>query len=202
MAVENLKEIWQNQSTSKIQFSETDIYKMIQKKSASIVKWIFYISIIEFVIFVIPTIFMDNSMEEVALGLDGFIKIVNIINYVFVVPFFIFLFYKNHQSICVDTNSKKLIKDILKTKKTVTYYVYSQLVIAGLVLFVMLYKFSSNEVFLSQLPKNTNMTLIWLVFIIVILFFLVLIWFIYKLIYGILLKKLNTNYKELLKSEH
>jgi F0F1-type ATP synthase membrane subunit b/b' len=37
--------------------------------------------------------------------------------------------------------------------------------------------------------------------IIAIIIFMVLLWFFYKLIYGILLKKLNRNYKELSKLE-
>ena len=41
-----LKKDWQKPNTF-VQISEQDIYGMLHKKSSSIVKWIFYVSIIE-----------------------------------------------------------------------------------------------------------------------------------------------------------
>jgi len=45
--LEELKGIWKNQSESTIKFTESDIYKMVHKKSSSIVKWILVISLLE-----------------------------------------------------------------------------------------------------------------------------------------------------------
>lgn len=42
-----LKKDWKRNSDSFEQLSENDIYKMIHKKSSSVVKWIFIVSIIE-----------------------------------------------------------------------------------------------------------------------------------------------------------
>ncbi len=208
MAIDKLKDVWKNQPISKIQFTETDIYKMIHKKSTSLVKWIFYISIIEFVVLILPTLFMDSpSLEkefgitqfENELGIVGFVKIVNIINYVIIVPFFIYSFYKNYKNICVNNTSKKLMSNILKTKKTVSYYVYSQLFIAAFTLIYILYKLTLTASFQSHV--EVSMVLVWLIFSVIIAITLLVVWLVYKLLYGILLNKLNKNYKELLKEE-
>ena len=45
-ALDILKKDWEKTENKFKTFSETDIYKMLQSKSISIVKWIFYISII------------------------------------------------------------------------------------------------------------------------------------------------------------
>ena len=60
-----LKKDWKKNENSFEQVSEKEIYKMIHKKSSSIVKWILIISILEFTIlnligFLIP----DEKREE------------------------------------------------------------------------------------------------------------------------------------------
>ena len=42
-----LKKDWKKNAASFVQVSENEIYKMIHKKSSSVVKWIFMISVIE-----------------------------------------------------------------------------------------------------------------------------------------------------------
>ena len=127
MAVDNLKEIWDSQTASKIQFSETDIYKMTHKKSASIVKWIFYISIIEFIVMIVVPFFMKGTLSIVEkIDMLNIYYASSILSYVVAVVF-IYLFYKNYKTICVHDNSKKLMTDILKTRRIVKYYVAFQL---------------------------------------------------------------------------
>ncbi|MEE9350406.1 MAG: hypothetical protein V3U80_10200 [Flavobacteriaceae bacterium] len=197
MTTDKLKDIWKSQKLSKIQFSETDIYKMIHTKSASIVKWIFYISIIEFVIFILPTLFLDTSDVESEIGIESFTKILNIINFCIIMPTFIYLFYKNYKAICVNDSSKKLMKDIIRTKKIVSYYVFSQLTIAAILIFKIAYKISLSDNFLEQIPSDFNMNLFWVIAVVFTLFFIFIVWLFYRLLYGILLSKLNVNYNEL-----
>ena len=201
MVLDNLKDVWKNQESSKIQFSETDIYKMIHKKSASIVKWIFYISIIEFVVFLLPFFFLDTSENESELGLIIFTKVLNILNFGIIMPTFIYLFYKNYKEITVDDTSKKLMQGILNTKKIVSYYVFSQLAIAAVLIVEILYKISILESFLEQFSEDINMTAFWTISILLTLFTLFVVWLFYKLIYGILLNKLKDNYNELRRKE-
>ena len=52
-----LKKAWQKDSHSYEQVSEMEIYKMLHKKSSSIVKWILIISIIEVLFWAVISIF-------------------------------------------------------------------------------------------------------------------------------------------------
>jgi uncharacterized BrkB/YihY/UPF0761 family membrane protein len=196
MAVDNLKEIWQSQNISKIQFSELEIYKMIHKKSASIVKWIFYISIIEFVVMIVLPFFMkDTSAELKEMNMINIYWITNGLSYIIAV-IFIYLFYKNYRTICVFDSTKKLLSDILKTRKIVKSYVGFQLLLGGITALIL---FSKSEIIL---PENISHSIVWVIAIIGVFFVLLIMWLFYMLIYGILLNKLKTNYKELLNSEH
>ena len=58
--LELLKKDWQKKDEYLPKLSYDEIYQMIWKKSSSIVKWIFYISIIEFVI---PACTLSDSFD-------------------------------------------------------------------------------------------------------------------------------------------
>jgi len=196
MAVDNLKEIWKSQEDSKIQFSELDIYKMIHKKSASIVKWIFYISIIEFLVMIIVPFFMkDTSVKMEEIHLVNFYKITNGLSYLIAIVF-IYLFYKNYKAICVYDSTKKLMQDILKTRKIVKTYVGFQLLLGGIVSLILIIKSTSS------LTQDVSQSMLIIIAAVLVLIVLVMMWLFYMLIYGILLNKLKGNYKELLKTEH
>ena len=196
MVLDNLKDVWKNQQESTIVFSESDIYKMIHKKSTSIVKWIFYISVIEFLLLVVlPNIFIDNKQEIEELHLTKFVNISIILSIVIAV-LFVFLFYKNYKNICVNDSTKKLMNDILKTKKTVSYYIIIQIVLGGIIALITSYKTVSLINGDEVIGFGT-----WFIVAFVLLIFLLLFWLFYKLLYGILLNRLIDNYKELKKNE-
>ena len=195
MVVDNLKEIWNSQAESKINFSESDIYKMIHKKSASIVKWIFYISIVEFIVMIVVPFFLkDNTIDMERMHMLNFYNIANVLSYVIAVVF-IYLFYKNFTEISVQDTSKKLMSDILKTRRIVKYYVGFQLFLGGIVSLILIIK-SKDESLL-----NINQTMLWVIALVGVIIVLFVMWLFYMLIYGVLLNKLNTNYKELVKFE-
>jgi hypothetical protein len=200
MAIDNLKGIWKNQAESNIQFSESDIYKMIHKKSTSIVKWIFYIGIIEFLVLtlIIP-IFLDVSDDIDKFNLSSFYTYSTFLGYAIGIVF-IYLFYRNYKNICVQDSTKKLMKDILKTRQTVNYYIGIQLFIGLVVTVVMLIKSSSSLSILNDLDTGAKVG-VWVVFTLIIIAFLGLIWLFYRLIYGILINRLKENYKELKRQE-
>ncbi len=56
---------------------------------------------------------------------------------------------------------------VLKTKKTVTYYVYTQLTLIAVLLSVFFYKFSHSDL----IPENSNKAMIIGLSILIILFF-------------------------------
>ena len=98
------------------------------------------------------------------------------------------------------------MKNILKTRKTVNYYIGYVIVSTALTSLVYLYftfKYHMNIAFAEEAVSYEFDLKQWLLFIglttIFILIFLGIIWLFYRLIYGILLKRLSKNYKELMK---
>ena len=205
--LELLKKDWKKQEGSLPKLSKEALSNLIHKKSSSIVKWIFIISVLEFVIPLLITMFtgfeksikgfeeLELSSEE--LGLSNFLTVFYTFYYV-VILYFIYRFYKNYRSISANSNPKILMQNIIKTRKIVKYYIWFNLSLVPIVLTVMLYKiFNSNE-FLEQMPENTNMVMIWLIAFVLMFIALILFWLFYRLIYGTLLNKLKHNYKELM----
>ncbi|KAB1155679.1 hypothetical protein [Flavobacterium luteum] len=197
-----LKKDWQKNENSFEQVSEMEIYKMLHKKSSSIVKWILIISILEVLLWTgISLLFnTDDYLKEVhGEAYIEYLKFLTVFNYA-VVAVFILIFYKNYKNISTITSTKQLMKDILKTRKTVQYYVWYNL---GMIVFSMIMGFILA---FSLNPKVHELTLNTKVFTLTILLcgaflllFVGLFWLFYRLIYGILLKKLYKNYHELKK---
>jgi len=198
--LEKLKDIWKNQGDSIIRFSEDDIYKMVHKRSSSVVKWILIISILEFVLPNIFFLFSDfKSTKEVyeSYGLNNIMLFYSIVHVVIILGF-IYVFYKNYRNISADSSVKNLLHDILKTRSTVKYYIYYNLSIAAVIgLHVFYIVFNSDE-FINKLPENTSMIGIWVIAILLFGIALLMFWVFYRVIYGFLLKKLKNNYKELM----
>ena len=201
--LELLKKDWKKQESSLPKLSRDDLSKLMHKKSSSIVKWIFIISVLEFMLPHIIYLFIDYDkviQQYKELDLYNFSLISNIVFYA-VVLVFIYLFYKNYKSISANSRPKILMQNIIKTRKTVKYYIWFNLgmipVIAGITLFKI---FNSSE-FTDKVPENISMVLVWLISIILILALVVIFWLFYRLIYGILLNKLEKNYNELVSNE-
>ncbi|MEW2923007.1 hypothetical protein AB1A65_16160 [Muricauda sp. ANG21] len=209
--LELLKKDWQKKEADLPKLSYDQIYKMIWKKSSSIVKWIFYISIIEFVFWAaLNIIFSDaESMQELkALHIYRVLMVLNFINYGIII-YFIYRFYTNYRKISFTDSSKKLMKTILSVKRIVTQYVWFNLSI--FTIYTVIYSYGTlvygpeGKKIMEAALQDGNTTMFWamtiafsIVFIAV---FLLLIWLFYKLLYGILLKRLRQNYKELKKLE-
>jgi len=192
--LDNIKDAWKNQESKTIRFTESDIYKMIHKKSSSIVKWIFYISIIEFVILFTSNFFMDfEEMKE--LGMQNFVTALIVLSFVIGVVF-MYLFYKNYKSICVSDSTKNLMQNILKTKKTVSTYIVIQLVLAGITIIWSAYV-TAQSYDLTNGEHLLSSTKFWIIIAVFTILLLGLFWLFYQLLYGILLKRLKRNYNEL-----
>ncbi|MDH3322036.1 MAG: hypothetical protein OEM04_03545 [Flavobacteriaceae bacterium] len=201
--LEELKNVWKNQGESSIKFTESDIYKMVHKRSSSIVKWILIISILEFVLPYIFIFFTDfNSTKEVyqTYDLNNMMSIYTVIHIVVILGF-IYFFFKNYKNIQADSSVKNLLHDILKTRKTVKYYIYYNLTMAAIIGLHVFYIVFNSDQFVNKLPANTNMLIIWSIAIAIFAFVLFLFWCFYRLIYGFLLKKLKKNYSELDRNE-
>ena len=129
-----LKKNWQKQDSFN-QVSEQDIYGMLQKKSSSIVKWLLIISVLEFLFWTITSLFTDN---ENIFGNEKYDFYIDLLEYFgfFVIIVFMYLLWNNYKKIVATSNTKKLMTDILNTKKIVNYYVIYNLVTIVFVLII------------------------------------------------------------------
>lgn len=205
--LERLKRDWKKKEEHIPKLSYDDIYGMIWMKSSSIVKWIFFISIIEFVFWASINLISydsESSALEKSLGILEFTSALTAINYA-VLIFFIYKFYKNYRRISYTESSKKLMKAILDVKKTVTQYVWFNIAIFTISFLLLLYGFLRNgeegQKILLAASEAGNETFFWIIFaficITVVAIILALIWLFYRVVYGILLQRLRNNYNEL-----
>ncbi|MBW1656388.1 MULTISPECIES: hypothetical protein [Flavobacterium] len=201
-----LKKDWQKNSGSFQQISETEIYKMIHRKSSSIVKWILIISILEISFWTFSNIFINTddvlrkmNHPEIVTALE----FLTYFNYV-VVLIFVYIFYKNYRTISTTIATKSLMSAILKTRKTVQYYVWYNLgmiVITAILSFFVAFVYNPDMEFLrDKLAMNGRAMFVTIgILFLVILGFFGLFWCFYRIIYGTLLRRLYANYKELKK---
>ena len=199
--LDNYKKAWDNQPEEKSTFSALEIYKLAHSKSSSIVKWIFIIGLLEFVVlnslyFVIDT---DEAYDEYKkMGLENFIFYTQIVAYI-ILFYFLVMFYLNYKRISATDATSILMKKIIKTRKTVRNYVLFNLSYLALVMIVV--TVANINTNLDTL-NNKQIILIIIATLIVTLLILGVLWLFYQLLYGILLKKLNRNYKELAKLDN
>lgn len=201
-----LKKDWNKQNADFPKLSYDDIYKIIHKKSSSIVKWILIICIAELVFwtginFIVPERYYDVYEQ---FHLKNFLYVFQLLHYIILFTF-IYFFYKNYKAISVKDTTKTLMKNIIKTRKTVNYYVYYNIAMYLIVSTIFnISMFSQpeiiNEVFLTDetnIDKSSFITFLLIGQIIAVFVMCGLLWLYYRIIYGILLKRLNKNYAEL-----
>ena len=104
--LEFLKKDWKRQEADLPKVSIDSLYRMIHKRSSSIMKWILYISIIEFLFWTILNAFTINtkslnSLKE--LHLYEFEIVATIIHYCLLI-YFIYIFYKNYKEVQTTEN--------------------------------------------------------------------------------------------------
>ncbi|MGV8946575.1 MAG: hypothetical protein ACOH1N_09115 [Lutibacter sp.] len=204
--LELLKKDWKARATDFPKLTYNEIYTLIHKKSSSIVKLIFIICIAEFLFWGIISLCIPESAYSIyeKFNVKMFLNITQLFHYA-VIIFFIYLFYKNYKAISVVDNTNLLMKNILKTRKTVNYYMYYNIILYILLTIVLnVVMFSNSDILIENLmPKNIKLDsdkfLNILIFVQIATLIVVcgLLWIYYRIIYGILLKKLNRNYKEL-----
>ena len=196
--LDNYKKAWGNQPEEMKKISVSEIYKMTQAKSSSIVKWIFIIGLLEFAFMILSTLSFDISNDEKILVEMGIYEFIQISQYL-VIPilfYFLFLFYKNYKNISSIDNTNKLMTKIKKTRRTVRNYV-----IFNLLYIVFIAAIMTFGMVMTPQGKLENIPgwIIVLIMMLVTTIMLFLFWGFYQLLYGILLKKLNKNYIELAK---
>ena len=212
--LELLKKDWQKKEEVLPKLSYDEIYAMLWKKSSSIVKWIFLISVIEFVLphllYLFPSV--QNGMDYYEqLGVKNLMIAISVVNYV-VVVYFIYQFYRRYREISVLDSAKDLMHRIIRTRRTVKHYIIfalSLFLFSFLSIAVAIYFGDGNNLIevlnLGEEAKDMSIgrlkLIIATVFVIMGILFTAFIGLIYFLIYGLLIRKLGKNYNELKRLE-
>ncbi|MBV1924154.1 MAG: hypothetical protein KUG68_09020 [Flavobacteriaceae bacterium] len=208
--LETFKKQWQDREQDLPKLSYDSIYKMLLKKSSSIVKWIFLISIAELLFWISLNFLMPESQKAIVndMGIGNVVFYSNIFHFI-IFGIFIVYFYKNYQSIQVTDNTKSLMSSILKTRKTVRYFVFynvGMFILSSILLNVFFYNRSDQlyevmDFAAKGVPQDSFASVFIISQIIAGVVFVAILILFYWLIYGILLKRLKRNYKELKKME-
>lgn len=211
--LELLKKQWRRQERDLPELSYNDIYKMLLKKSSSIVRWIFLISIGEIIFWTGIAFLLPDSSKKFTddIGLHNTLLIFNIFHYT-VFAVFIFLFYKNYTKISNTDSIKKLMQSILRTRKTVKYFIIYNIVGTCVVLIGLnIYYYFNQDLIFQLIVKSDNvqapinkeqfMNMFFISQLVLGAILIIGVLIFYRIVYGILLSRLNKNYKELKKIE-
>ncbi|GAA0761950.1 hypothetical protein [Psychroflexus lacisalsi] len=188
-----IKKDWQKRNEDLPKYTQDELMPMLHKKSSSSVKWIFIISILEFVfwlgidVLVSSKEYMDSIENQSFLW---FLKILTVLNYV-VLFGFIYLFCKNYLRIQVTDSARKLMKQIIKTRKSVKYYVRY-----NIALFIIMFVIGGARAIMMQTTFNTlEFWIICGIMVFILLIVVGLLILFYRVLYGILTRRLYKNYK-------
>ena len=201
-----LKKDWQKRGNAFEQLTENDIYRMLHKKSSSIVKWILVISILELALWTAVSFIgnADDYMQKISSSnVVWYLRGMNYFHYA-MTAVLIFLFYKNYVRISATASTRDLMKDIIRTRKTVQFYVWYNLAMMTVIFIVGFFVHLTYNPEVSELLQKFNNDTTFMAGVLCgMLFFIAvfvgLFWLFYRLVYGILLRRLLANYKELKK---
>jgi len=204
-----LKKDWKKNENKFPRVSEQEIYAMLHKNSTSVVKWIFVISVFEFAFFLALTLLLNGNTGtkeiESYIG-NTMIITINAIDYAIMVYFFC-QFYINYKKITTTDRVKNLMSNIIKTRKTVSNYIFVKITFTVILLIYIFIIYFNNEpemlhtrLVAEQQGRTAIVNIVYFALVILgIAIFATLLWLLYRLIYGMLLKRLNKNYNELKK---
>ena len=198
--LKQLKEKWAQQNFEK-QYSKEELNGFLRKKSTYSIKWIFYLSIAEFLVYMGLPLFSPNYIESFAyyksLQLFGFSIFITITGYILLL-YFMWRFFKNYRKITVTSSVKEHLSTILSTRRAVNQYFYANvglLLIFTFVVFVLAFQMDSSLIGLEQ--EDISFLIICFVIGIVVALVLGLYGLLYYFVYGRFLKPLKRNEKEL-----
>lgn len=211
--IDELKKAWQSQPQPS-QYDTDEIAAMLNRKSRNYVKYILWISIAEFAAFLLMgvySLFFSHSSssfyeimekmgveitDELQMNFEHLYFIIRAAGFLILLVFIV-IFYRCYRKISVHSSLKSLISQILNFKKSVFAFV---LVNVGLLIFFSLgMGVFSLSVFRDQSLDLDNARLLgFLVGIFVATVMGVGIFLIYyKIVYGIILRKLDKNLAQL-----
>ncbi len=211
--LDNFKKTWQEQPVQE-KYDNTEILQMLNKKSRNYVKYIFWISVVELLFFSVIGLFYliqgdeSNSFlkllerlgaqktPEVIKNFDAIYLAIKVLS-MLVTAYFVYKFYENYRKIKIEENLKGFITRIIKFKKTVNAFILIS--IAILLVFIMTFTAFIFYALNSQNiePKGSDLMIVIAIIIVSTVLCVLLIWLYYKLVYGIIIRKLDKNLKQL-----
>ncbi len=202
--LEDLKNKWAKQDFSQ-SYSKEEIKGFLQKKSTHSIKWIFYLSIVEFVLYLSFPLLVPNYIKSFdyykSLNLFEFSIVTTVLGYVLLL-YFMWHFFQNYKKISVANSIKDHLSAILNTRRVVNQYFYFNVAILIIFTIVVLVAALERDKNMIALQEENN-SLIMIIFMIGILIAIILGLFglLYYFVYGRFLRPLKNNEKELLRIE-
>ena len=203
--LKSLKNKWANQKFDK-QYSAEELNGLIQKKSKSSIKYIFYLSVAEFFLYISIPFIVPNYYESFdyykSLNLYEFSIATSVIGYILLL-YFMLRFFRNYKRISVTDSVKGHLSTILNTRRAVNQYIYFSLGILLVFLCVVMYSallFDENLVAFQE--KKDSIVMIIFIIGIVISLIIGVFGLLYYFLYGRLLNPLKKNEKELMNINH
>ncbi len=211
--IDDFKKTWQEQEVQP-KYGNSEILDMLNRKSRNYVKYILWISVAEFLLFFAITIYyilngddgssfvrimermgvqkttdVEKNFEHLYFGL----KMLSLL----VTAFFVVLFYQNYRKINVEANLKKFILQIIRFRKTVNAFIFTNIFL--LVAFMGVLTVFVFRTMSSQNIQLDHPNLIGFVtgIIVTLLLSIALIWLYYRVVYGIIVGRLSKNLKQL-----
>ncbi|MCI3938549.1 beta-carotene 15,15'-monooxygenase [Chryseobacterium aahli] len=211
--LDSFKKTWQEQPVQP-KYDNDEILQMLNKKSRNYVKYILWISIIEFLLFTAFGLFyiIQNKESNTFLAslqklgvekneqlqdiFDNIYLIIKVLT-LFVTGYFVVKFYENYRKIKIEEDLKEFISRIIRFKKTVNAFILINILIvvvftSALTIFGM-YAIHNQNTALA----DSSMVAFTVSFIISTVLCVLLIWVYYRLVYGILIKRLDKNLNQL-----
>jgi len=211
--LDSFKKTWQEQPVQP-KYDSNEILQMLNRKSRNYVKYIFWISVVEFLFFSVLGLFyffQDEESDsfrkileklgaqkapEIETNFDHAYLSIKILS-LMITAYFVLKFYQNYRKIKIEENLKGLIIRIIKFKKTVNAFILISIALLVAFTFVftafIFYALNSQNV----RPDNSNLIIVIIGIIVSTVLCVLLIWLYYRLVYGIIIRKLDRNLKQL-----
>lgn len=211
--LDSFKSTWQKQPVEN-KYDDNEILKMLNRKSRNYMKYIFWISAAEFLFFTLfgfYYIIQDKDSNSfmallLRLGVEKNKELTNNLEVIYLIikittlivtGVFVIKFYQNYRKIKIEEDLKAFITRIINFKKTVNAFI-----LTNIVLFILFTTVFTGFVFYVvnhqniQLDSSTKNGFI-MAIIVSTLLCVVLIWLYYRLVYGIIMGRLDKNLKQL-----
>jgi len=195
-----LKGHWSKQPRFPVQTKE-ELQSSIRKSSFNVLKWLIAVNFFELLLFIGLSLLLgdadDTGNHPV---IDGIVNTLDFIIYalplIFSAVYFILIRkLRNKHSVSA------LLQNILTTRKLLNIYIYLNIAIFLIILYVAIFLTISaghiDQEAAGTLGTTTSYVILISVCVLVSLLFMFVVWLFYRLLYGRLLQKLSKNYEEL-----